>query len=255
MNSRFIKPYEYESDLLAEIKSFSPSRELRDDLYGLPIQSDLSIAFDYENRIIDYNPKLYEFVLLGKTMFNCWSNEMKLPFYAYQRVDLVIKKPYVRPIEPPTEFIKLSFEGKTRGHLNPSSFCRDSEDIYSSFSKYNIVPQRKEINNGPCNKLEQRIMKYMRRNKCIGHVTTVYKVAECSTRADQLFKVIFYEKLNGPLELQCFLINDERRAVIREVHLIDVEKATGLKFLNAKTFEKMITKNKRKHVEPKIKDE
>lgn len=240
----FQKLHDYESDLLDE------SEHLRDDLYGLPYQSDLSVTPDYEGSV-DANTKMnimknMAFYVMGKTMFNCWNNMTELPLYGYQRVDLSIKKPYIRPIEPSTEFRNLKFEGKSRGHMNPAQFCRDKLDIEASFIKFNIAPQSREVNNGPCNRLEKSILKNIRNKKCIGHVTTVYKAANDSEEADKFFKIVFYENRNK-VELQCHMITDQDGSVVREVHLKDVEIMTGLRYLNVKTLQMMSNKDVKKH--------
>ncbi|XP_069550698.1 endonuclease domain-containing 1 protein-like, partial [Brachyistius frenatus] len=60
----------------------------------------------------------------------------------------------------------------TRGHLNPSVHQKTKEDRKATFTLTNIVPQRGGSNSGPCNQLENEVLRKFKAF-CTGKMLTV----------------------------------------------------------------------------------
>lgn len=136
------------------------------------------------------------------------------------------------------------FSGFDRGHMVPAGDMKwDTQAMSDCFSLANMVPQKKALNSGAWNKLEQKVRSWAVRDSAIIVITGPI-VTEHDTRntigesgvvvPSSIYKVVLAHH-TSPIRAIAFIYPNKKAIGGLDKHVVsvdDVEKATGLDFFS-----------------------
>lgn len=137
------------------------------------------------------------------------------------------------------------FSGYDRGHMVPAGDMKwDAQAMSDCFSLANMVPQKKALNSGAWNKLEQKVRNWVNRDSALivitGPIVTEHDrdntIGESGVVVPSgIFKVVLAH-CASPIRAIAFVYPNEKAKGGLEKHVVsvdDIEKATGLDFFSA----------------------